>query len=144
MTLCSEADFGIDEQIRADALARLPEDIRARLTDAQVERLAALIEPPARTPHKMTYRASSSWFGKRFYIAVFVGTEKRAPDRVDQDGERRRFAGVLTDMAMMSWLMFWITVFFIGVLVVTGYLLKSGLGIDLFEGHFFLHGLFFD
>lgn len=30
-----------------------------------------------------------------------------------------------------------------GVLV-TGYLVKSALGIDLMENHFFLHGLFFD
>ncbi len=144
MTVCSKAEFGVESQIKADALARLPADIRARLSDRQIERLAGLIEPPARTPHKVTYRASSSWFGTRFYIAFFLGTEKRAPERVAQDGERRRFSSVLIDIAMLSWMLFWASIVVIGLAVVAAYLLKSGLGINLFEGHFFLHDLFFD
>ncbi len=104
--------------------------------------------PPAsaRRPgkHLFSYRASSSIFGRRFYISIFFGTERRADARLEQEGRKKSFLNLLMMGLTITWVIFWITVVIIGFAVVALYLLKSAAGINLFEQDSFLHPFFFD
>lgn len=90
-------------------------------------------------PHTVAYRASVPLLGRRYYLAFFVGYEQRSPWRVQKDGQRRSWLHVV--LGVSAALMF-ASALLMSTLA-TGYLLKSLLGIDLFDGHFFLHSLFF-
>jgi hypothetical protein len=123
---------------------RIPPDILSQLTEEQAERLTRLLAGPAPARHRIAYRVSSSMFGSRFYVALFAGVEKRCPVRVRDAGERRWFVRLALDAALFGWAMLCAVAFVLGFAVVGAYLLKSGLGIDLFEDHFVLHGVFFE
>ena len=99
------------------------------------------IEPAAgpRAPHVIAYRMSLPFLGRRYYFAVFAGREQRSLARLVAESQRK------------SW---WHTTFSVSALLMclstgvmcalaTAYLVKSMLGIDLFDEHFFLHRLFF-
>jgi len=94
--------------------------------------------------HLFAYRASSSLFGKRFYFSVFFGKEKRTDARLRAEGRKKPFWVVLMIALTITWMIFWLTVISLGLGVVALYLFKSGAGINLFDGHFFLHSYFFD
>jgi hypothetical protein len=89
--------------------------------------------------HALRYRASFPFLGRRYYVALVAGSEQRDPARLASEAQT------------LSW---WQTTFSLSALAMglstmlmatlaTAYLLKSMLGIDLLEDHFFLHGLFF-
>jgi hypothetical protein len=122
---------------------RVPPDIRERLSDEQAARLERLLKGPLPARHRIAYRVSSSLFGTRFYVALFAGMEKRDAARVRDAGERRWIARLALDAALFGWAVLCAVVFIVGFAVTGAYLLKSGLGIDLFEDHFVLHGVFF-
>lgn len=151
MAVTDVGDYGTgrftpaSEAVRAgEGARRIPPDIAEHLTEEQAERLTRLLSGPAPARHKIAYRASSAFFGKRFYIALFAGVEKRCPVRVRDAGERRWVARLAMEAALFGWAMLCAVAFVLGFALVGAYLLKSGLGIDLFEDHFFLHGVFFD
>jgi hypothetical protein len=95
--------------------------------------------PSRSEPHTVAYRASVPLLGQRYYLAFFVGSEQRSPRRVAADGQRRSF--LHTTFGLSAALMF--ACMLVMSTLATAYLLKSLLGIDLYDGHFFLHGLFF-
>ena len=94
--------------------------------------------------HLIAYRASSALFGRRFYISIFFGAEKRTDQRLTQEGRKKSFLGLLMMALTLVWVIFWATVVIIGFCVVALYLLKSAVGINLFEQDSFLHPYFFD
>ena len=122
---------------------RIPQDIRDALDGEQVARLARMLSRSDPARHRIAYRVSSRLFGQRFYVALFAGIEKRCPKRVADAGERRWLLRLVMDAALFGWAMLCAVCFLLGFAVVAAYLLKSGLGIDLFEDHFVLHGVFF-
>lgn len=123
--------------------SRIPPDIRAQLSHTQLHQLTRLIAPPV-AQHSFTYRASTAWFGQNFYLAIFMGQEQRRPDRLDgEDCERSLFA-LLMSVISFALVIAVVVVFLIGASFVVAYLLKSALGIDLFQEHSFLHPYFFD
>ena len=147
-------DFGSDaaqgqaateeRRVSLGEATRIPQDIRDRLDEDQVARLLKMLPKADPARHSMTYRVSSRLFGKRFYVALFAGVEKRCPNRVMDAGEKRWLLRLMMDAALFGWAMLCAVIFVVGFAVVGAYLLKSGLGIDLFEDHFILHGVFFD
>lgn len=67
-------------------LKRLPEEHRRAFTDEQLQALAlASIPPPPN--HGIEYRVSLPFFGKRFYVTLFVGRERRARSRLVAEGQ---------------------------------------------------------
>lgn len=94
--------------------------------------------------HAFAYRASSSLFGKRFYFSIFFGKEKRSDARLEADGRKKPFWVLMVMAFTIAWIIFWLTIVSLGLGVVVVYLLKSGIGIDLFEQNSFLHDYFFD
>lgn len=133
-----------ERRVSLGEATRIPQDIRDRLDGDQVARLARMLSKADPARHKIAYRVSSRLFGARFYVALFAGFEKRCPNRVKDAGEKRWLLRLMMDAALFGWAMLCAVIFVVGFAVVGAYLLKSGLGIDLFEDHFILHGVFFD
>ena len=72
-------------RLRASAEAA-PEEHRRAFTDEQLQALAlASIPPPPN--HGIEYRVSLPFFGKRFYVTLFVGRERRARSRLVAEGQ---------------------------------------------------------
>lgn len=94
--------------------------------------------------HRVAYRASSSLFGRRFYLAFFMGTERRSTERLEREGQVQPFTRLFLFLVGLAWLVFWLTVIALGLGVIAAYLVKSAAGINLFEGPSFLHPYFFD
>lgn len=67
-------------------LKRLPEEHRRAFTEEQLRALAlASIPPPPN--HQIEYRVSVPFFGKRFYVTLFVGRERRVRSRLVAEGQ---------------------------------------------------------
>ena len=137
----SQSDEAHDEELAA-AASRLPSDILATLKPAQVRRLAMLIAPD-KAEHRVYYQISAPALGSRYYFALFFGREKRTDQRLELEGQKRSLVALLIRFTMALWLLSSavVTLTLIGIFVL--YALKSVLGIDLFDGHFFLHPLLF-
>jgi len=133
-----------ERRVELAEATRIPQDIRDRLDGDQVMRLAELLARADPARHRVAYRVSSRLLGKRFYVALFAGIEKRCPGRVKDAGEKRWLLRLMMDAALFGWALLCAVAFVLGFAVVGAYLLKSGMGIDLFEDHFILHDLFFD
>lgn len=119
---------------------QIPADIRSVLTPAQNARLvtlmASLMAPP-QAEHAITYRVSTSFLGHRIYLALFSGAERRVPKRVARQKRTPLYLlmnlviGCLTLLAMVMAVLIWAAIVL--------YLVKSWLGIDIFDGPSFLH-----
>ncbi len=133
-----------EQRVSLGEATRIPQDIRDRLDGDQIARLVRMLARADPARHKIAYRVSSRLFGARFYVALFAGIEKRCPNRVQNAGEKRWLLRLMVDAALFGWAILCAVIFVVGFAVTGAYLLKSGLGIDLFEDHFILHGLFFD
>lgn len=147
-------DFGSDamqaapmteeRRVSLGEATRIPQDIRDQLNGDQIARLVRMLARADPARHAIAYRVSSRLFGKPFYVALFAGAEKRCPNRVKDAGEKRWLLRLMMDAALFGWAILCSVALVLGFTVVGIYLLKSGMGIDLFEDHFILHGLFFD
>lgn len=138
----AESGKQADDAILDAAADRLPPDIRRDLSPDQTRRLAMLIAPD-KLRHRVTYRISVPIMGSRYYFALFFGKEKRSGERLDQEGQSRSIGSLLVRAAMVLWLMssLVVAITLAGIFIL--YALKSILGVDLFDGHFFLHPLLF-
>lgn len=132
-----------DDSVAPDiALDPLPPDIRASLTSEQVGRLERIIAD-RRAIHTVDYRASSSFCGRHFYLTLFVGPESRSLRRLRAEGQRRKIYRVLAEIAGFCFSVSLLACLAVGATVITLYVAKSALGIDLLEGHTILHDFFY-
>ncbi len=122
--------------------AAVPRDIRNALTVEQVERLEGMLEE-RRAFHAVDYRASTTFCGRGFYVAFFVGPEARSLRRLTSEGHRRPFHRLLAEIGSMCLIASLLICALIGAAVVVLYVTKSIVGIDLMEGHTFLHDYFY-
>jgi hypothetical protein len=122
---------------------RIPADIRAALQPVQVKRLAEMLAPQP-MEHGIDYRVSTTLFGQRFYLAVITGPELRTRRRLIRDGQHRSLKWLMFDFLLAYAAVSALLVSILLVTAVVAYLVKSGLGIDLFDGPSFLHQFFFD
>lgn len=122
-------------------LAAIPPTASSVFTPQQ---LAALDVAIARTrprpgSHKLDYRVSVPFFGRRYYFVLLGGKDRRTRARVIHEGHaatwRLSLAYVILMSAVMSGGMF--------AVVLVLYVVKSLLGINVFEEHSILHNLFF-
>ena len=127
-----------DAVAAAPPLTAVPADMRARLTPEQVARLDGMLASRS-TAHAFDYRASSTFLGRRFYLALFAGAEARSACRLEREGLSRNLASVLFDVATFCLGMSALICFVTGMVVIGAYIIKSALGIDLMEGPSFLH-----
>lgn len=67
-------------------LKRLPEEHRSGFTAEQLRALALASVPPPPN-HQVEYRVSLPFFGRRYYLALFVGRERRARSRLVAEGQ---------------------------------------------------------
>ncbi len=122
---------------------QIPADIRAALTPQQITRLERMLAIP--TPgHMIDYRVSTALLGRRFYLALFSGRELRSPRRVTADGQHRGFMDFLFEAILLCLVVTCLVCLLALAGLVTLYLVKSALGIDLLEGPSVLHRFFFD
>lgn len=141
----AEVATAADDHADASAGERasaVPADMRARLTPEQAARLEHMLATRS-TAHAFDYRASTSFLGRRFYLAVLAGAEARSSSRLDQEGLSRRLPSVLFDVAMFCLGTSVLICLATGIAVVWAYVAKSALGIDLTEGPSFLHDLLY-
>lgn len=109
-------------------------------TDEQIAGLnAALVNADTRF-HAVDFRTSISFFGIPFYITLLMGRERRSRERLAQEGQTQvhkiAIAHIVLTLVMgLSCL---------AAIACILYLVKSAVGIDLFDGHFALHELFFE
>lgn len=103
-----------------------------------------LAPEPGPSRHALNYRVSTRLIGRTFYITLLCGSEKRSARRLRREGQLRRFLGVAGEIAVVCTAVSIVAWLLVGCFMVAAYLVKSALGIDLMDGHFFLHGLFFD
>ncbi len=122
-------------------LAALPHTAGAKLTNMQMAALDVAIARtrPKAGSHKLDYRVSVPFFGKRYYFVVKGGEERRSQDRIAKEGLNAPWRVSIAYTVLM------------GVIATTGlmavivllYLLKSIMGIDVYEDHSMLHNLFY-
>lgn len=125
----------VPPQIR-DLILSLPPDVVDQLTTDDLQRfIVALGRPTAN--HLIDYRLSLPIGYRRFYIRFLCGRERRKISRIIAEGQANPWL-VLAAMALLFWFMMTVT---LALIVVGVYLLKTVLGIDLFDGPSFLHRL---
>ncbi len=117
-------------------MARIPHPLRASFSP---EQLAALAQAsvPVNSPHAIDYRVSFPLFGKRFYVTLLAGRERRSLSRLAAEGQIR-FAQITTLYAMFVGL--GLAAMLIGIVMLL-YFVKAALGLDLFEGESALHDM---
>ncbi len=120
-------------------LAKLPPAVRDSLTPQQLDCISdALIPDPPR--HAFDYRASIPFFGRRFYVTLLVGRERRSLERLAREAQlRARHVAIVYSVLLM---LVSCASFFAFVLL--GYVLKSAMGIDLTDGPSLLHQYILD
>lgn len=120
-------------------LAKLPPAVWDSLTTQQLDCISdALIPDPPR--HAIDYRASIPFFGRRFYVTLLVGRERRSQERLAREAQlRARHVAIVYSVLLM----FVSCVSFLAF-VLAGYVLKSAMGIDLTDGPSLLHQYILD
>ena len=129
-------------RIEPDEDPAIPADIRAALSTDQISRIEGMLAD-RRAQHAVDYRASTSFLGRRFYVSFFVGPEERSLRRIRSDGHGRAIHRLLAEIAGFCLVVSLLTCLIVGTAVVVLYVTKSILGIDLLDGHTFLHDYFY-
>ena len=121
--------------------SRIPDDIKSCLTDEQTKRLDALLSARP-TMHALAYRASTSVFGRPFYLAVLAGAEARSHRRLRGEGLKRRMTAVVFEVALFCLAVSAMLCVLTGMAIIVLYVMKIAVGIDLFDGPSPLHPIF--
>lgn len=82
-------------------LDRLPPELASRLTPEERAAFAAALAPQ-RSPHWLDLKASLPIPGFGIYIALMVGRERRNPDRLRQEGQRRLAPNLLVAAILLA------------------------------------------
>jgi hypothetical protein len=119
-------------------IGRLPSNLLSTFSPEQL-RYLAIATLPAPSPHIVEYRASIWFFGKRFYLTVYLGRERRKLERLYAEGQlaARRLTIAYSVMATIA------SVLLTAFTVLGLYVMKSGMNIDLFDGPSPLHAWFY-
>ncbi len=119
-------------------LRRLPANILSTLTPLQLDAISDALIPDAPT-HAIDYRVSIPFFGKRFYITLLAGRERRSLARLAREAQlHAKHIGAFYAFALLV-----LGCFTLIGSVLIGYVVKSALDIDLMDGPSLLHGYFF-
>ncbi len=119
-------------------VSRLPAGVAATLSTEQLRALSAATQP-APSHHRIEYRVSVGLFRRRYYLTVFAGRDRRTLERLRREGQISTRAMSIAATVAVCLIAGCGTL----LLLMAGYVLKSSLGIDLFEGPSVLHDLLF-
>ena len=119
-------------------LRRLPASVLATLTPQQLDAISdALIpDPPS---HAVDYRVSVPFMGRRYYITLLAGRERRSLTRLAREAQLHAkhiatfYAVVLLALGCLT----------VSGTILLGYVVKSSLDIDMLDGPSMLHHFFF-
>lgn len=117
-------------------LARLPEAVRASLSEAQSAALKAALPV---SDHLLDTRLSVRWLRRRYYVRVLIGHERRSLDRLARERQINLVPSLVL-IASATWVIVSAAII-LGIAVV--YLVKSAFGFDVLDGESFLHACFF-
>lgn len=106
---------------------------------ASVEETAPRTAQRAAGTHAIDYRISLPLFGTRLYFVMLAGVDQRAIQRVRRDGQLRSLPVFAVKALLLAFLGLGALSMVLGFGVIALYVLKSALGINLFESHSFLH-----
>ncbi|MDP5131490.1 MAG: 3-phosphoshikimate 1-carboxyvinyltransferase [Paraglaciecola sp.] len=106
-------------------LANVPERVKDTFTEEQLSYLRNAIVNRQWRNHPVDVRGTIPWFKYRYYYVVIAGKNKRELSRAEQKASRLINATFLAAFLTIS-----VT---LGLLIL--YLIKSALGINLFEGY---------
>ena len=123
----------------SDLVRALPPTLVDQLTFDDLQRLAAAVDRPS-AQHIMDYRLSLPFGSRRFYVRLLCGRERRKLSRLIAEGQTNPWL-TLAAAVLLFWFMITVSLVFLAVGL---YLLKTVLGIDLFDGPSFLHRILFD
>ena len=116
--------------------SRIPQTIWNTLTDVQKSAVHAAITDRGNT-HIASLRSSFRVAGRRYYLALFFGHERRSLERLRNEGQldpgEVSFVYIVLGVLMLIF-----GIIFIGLFV---YMVKSLLGIDIMDGPSPLHAL---
>ena len=82
-------------------LEKIPADIRGALAPNQVERLLPLLAA-SRANHTLAFRVSTRFGDQGYYFAFLCGTEKRSAKRLEIEGQRRSWKGLVAKATAAS------------------------------------------
>ena len=116
--------------------SRIPQTIWNTLTDVQKSAVHAAITDRGNT-HIASLRSSFRVAGRRYYLALFFGHERRSLERLRNEGQLDP-GEVSFIYIVLGVLMLIFGIIFIGLFV---YMVKSLLGIDIMDGPSPLHAL---
>ena len=111
------------------AMAGMPEHVRCTFSAEQLECLSSVLTPkPAR--HWIDWRVSIPFLGRRYYVTLLFGKERRDLARLHQEGQLSlsRIYVVYLILALAG------LVLLSALILFALYLAKSTLGMDVFEG----------
>ena len=104
----------------------LDKDVSAQLTPEQKEEIEnAIVSITLATRHRIDIRKSLPFFGKRLYMVFLLGRDLRARSRPESKLSR----------IVVTFLILFATLFLLCCVLLTLYMIKSALGIDIFQ-HF--------
>ena len=121
-----------------DVVQALPPSLVDQLTLDDLQRIIAATSQP-RALHLLDYRLSVPLGSRRFYLRVLCGRERRKLSRLIAEGQTNPWLTIAAT-ALIFWFMMTVS---LALIVVALYLIKTALGIDLFDGPSFLHRLIF-
>ncbi|MBU2582585.1 MAG: hypothetical protein KJ622_12785 [Alphaproteobacteria bacterium] len=117
-------------------LCRMPAAARSTFTLHQLALLAKITKPPP-SLHWIDYRVSLPFFGNRYYLTVLFGKERRLLKRVKSEGQASLLKSSIVYVAVLWFLISVCLISSLGGL----YLVKSVLGVDVFNGPSLVHQL---
>lgn len=104
----------------------LDQDINAQLTPEQKEEIEnAIVSITLASRHRIDIRKSFPFFGKRLYLVFLLGRDLRSRSRPESKLSR----------VLVTFLIMFATLFLLCCVLLTLYMIKSALGIDVFQ-HF--------
>jgi hypothetical protein len=121
-------------------MSNIPLEQRLTFTALQL-RWLAIAMTPRQGSHIIEYRTSIPYlFGQRFYLTIFFGRERRNLARLLAEGQlnAKRIAALYGLCAGMG------AIVFATIFVITVYITKSAIGIDVFDGPSPLHDFVFN
>jgi hypothetical protein len=104
-------------------LAKVPDRVKVTFTEEQLSHLRNAIVNRQWRNHSIDLRGTIPWFKYRYYYVCIAGKNKRELSRAEQQASR-----IINAVFLVGFLSISIT---LGLLVL--YLLKSSLGIDIFD-----------
>ena len=75
-----------DNQAYNRLIRSIPNDLLATFTPEQLTAIKRGLDHPG-SRHRVDFRVSVPWFGRRYYIALFTGHENRSLERLQREGQ---------------------------------------------------------